>query len=324
MNFDVCSIGELIMDCTTESSLNSDTPVFKCNPGGAPGNVAACLAKLGKRTTFIGKVGNDLFGSNLIKALGRAGVDTKGVISSNEYNTTLAFVYLTEDGNRSFSFYRKGCADVMLDTKEIDWSILENSAALHFGSVSMTQEPSRSATMSAVSFMKSAGRVVTYDPNYRESLWEDRDEAIEIMLGGMAYADIVKVADEELEILTGIKDVRKAADILMDRYDIKLMLATMGCRGAWCISRNHALYSATYDVGTVDTNGAGDASMGGLLYCMSELDWDFERLDENALEKCLKFSNASGALTTTRGGAIPAMPGLEEIERCLSNTALIK
>lgn len=324
MIFDVCSIGELIMDCTAENLSDSDIPVFRCNPGGAPGNVAACLSKLGKKTAFIGKVGNDLFGGNIIKALDKAGVDTEGVITSDGYNTTLAFVYLTDNGNRSFSFYRKSCADVMLEPKEIDLSILEKSAAIHFGSVSMTQEPAKSATMSAVSFMKSKGRVVAYDPNYRASLWEDRDKAVRTMLKGMEYADIVKVSDEELELLTGEKDICRAIDILMEKYEIKLILVTMGSNGAWCVSRKNTLYSPTYDVKTIDTNGAGDASMGGLLYCMSELGWDFERLNRDVLEKCLQFSNACGALTTTRGGAIPAMPLLGEIERCLAGEKLIK
>lgn len=324
MDFDVCSIGELIMDCTADNGAGQDIPVFKCNPGGAPGNVAACLSKLGKKTAFIGKVGNDLFGSNIKKALDNAGVDTRGVIASDDYNTTLAFVYLTDDGNRSFSFYRKSCADVMLSEEDIDWSLLEVSAALHFGSVSMTQEPARGATMAAVKRMKEAKRVVTYDPNYRASLWDDSTTALNAMLEGMKYADIVKVSDEELEILTGERDVRRAAELLFKSYDIKLMLATMGCKGAWCISRSAALHSPTFDVKTVDTNGAGDASMGGLLYCVSQLGWELDRLDEAALKECLMFSNAAGALTTTKGGAIPAMPTLEEVTACLSENRLIQ
>ena len=316
--YDICAIGELIIDFTPVGVTEQGTPLFACNPGGAPGNVMACLSRLGKSAAFIGKVGKDQFGSFFKQVLGGQGMETRGIIEAEDANTTLAFVHINESGDRSFSFYRKNCADILLQESEIDYGLLEESRAFHFGSVSMTDEPARSATFAAAAYAKNAGKLVSYDPNYRPNLWMQKEQAKAAMLQGMEYADVVKVSEEELAFLTGEGNIKKMGRSLCHEYDLSILLVTMGCKGACCITKEFAIYQPTFDVKTVDTNGAGDASMGGFLFSLMEQQINPKDITQQEARICLEFANVSGALATTKSGAIPAMPSYEEVLNCIS------
>lgn len=316
--YDICAIGELIIDFTPAGVTEQEFPLFACNPGGAPGNVMVCLSRLGKATAFIGKVGKDQFGAFFTKLLREQGMQTRGIVEANDANTTLAFVHIAEGGDRSFSFYRKNCADILLQESEIDYTLIDASCFFHFGSVSMTEEPARSATFAAAAYAKKAGKMVSFDPNYRPNLWTQPEHAREAILRGLQYADIVKVSEEELEFLTGDGDLQDAGQKLCREYGLSILLVTMGKSGACCITKEFSVYQPTFDVKTVDTNGAGDASMGGFLFCLMDRQIDPERITRQQAELCLEFANATGALATTKSGAIPAMPTYEEVVSCIA------
>ena len=322
--YDICALGELIVDCTPVGKTELGAGIFACNPGGAPGNVAVSMSKLGKRAAFIGKVGNDQFGKFFIELFRKNGIETRGILLDSDWNTTLAFVELDEKGERSFGFYRKMCADVMLEEKEVDRQLLGEAKLFHFGSVSLTQEPSRTATFRAAEYMKENNRIVSYDPNYRENLWSSRQDALEIMRKGFLYADVVKVSDEELFLFTGIGDVERAGRVLYERYPMRCLLITLGEKGACCIFKDSFFTVPGYRMEVADTNGAGDASMGGFLFKLTGFEIDIEDLSTEEVYECLRFANAAGALATTKSGAIPAMPLREEVEALLKREEIGK
>lgn len=315
--YDVCALGELIVDCTPVGKTELGADIFACNPGGAPGNVTVCMAKLGKKAAFIGKVGKDKFGEFFVDLFEQNGIETKGIVLTPDFHTTLAFVHLDKEGERSFSFYRQMCADVMLQEKEVDRELLMDTRLFHFGSVSLTQEPSRSATLSAAEFMKKSGKIVSYDPNYRENLWTDRQEALRMMSAGFDYADVAKVSEEELRLFTGIDSIEQAGRALYEKHSMKCLLITLGEKGACCICKDYFLSVPGYQVKVADTNGAGDASMGGFLYRLTEFGKDIESLTEKEIYECLRYANAAGALVTQKNGAIPAMPDKEQVDKLL-------
>lgn len=317
--YDVIAVGELLIDFAPGGVTPEGTVLFERNPGGAPGNVLAILAKLGKKTSFISKVGNDQFGHYLIDVIESIGVDKKGMIITDEANTTLAFVHLDSNGDRSFSFYRKPGADMLLSEKDIDVDMIKNTKIFHFGTVSMTNEPSRSATMFAVKTAKENGVFISYDPNLRPPLWNNLDEAKEMIKWGLQYADVLKVSNEELEFITGISDLEAGSKFIMDNYGIKLMLITLGPKGCFYRLGEHTGILNTYDVVTVDTTGAGDAFLGAFLYQIIEKKLDIDSLSKQDIEKMIDFSNAAGSLATIRKGAIPAMPTIAAIEECMKN-----
>lgn len=317
---DICAVGELIADFTPCGLSPQGMPRFTCNPGGAPGNVMACISRLGGTAAFIGKVGRDRFGSFLKNSLKAAGVDTRGVIEAQEANTTLAFVHLDEDGDRSFSFYRKNSADILLRRDEIDDRLLDSAEYFHFGSVSMTDEPARSATLSAVEYAKRAGKRISYDPNYRSALWRDEAEAKAFMRRGLEYADIVKVSEEELYFLAEGETVQDKIGWMMEKYPVSLLLVSMGGKGAVCAGRDFVVSLPAFAVEAVDTNGAGDAFMGGFLFSLLKKGVDPKEISCGEAIECLRFANAAGALATTKSGAIPAMPAYDEVLDCINRT----
>lgn len=314
--FDITTVGEILIDLTQTGISDNGIPIYTANPGGAPANVAVAASKLGAKTAFIGKVGNDSFGRFLCDTLKKYNVSTDGVITDKSANTTLAVVSVNENGERSFSFYRKNSADTLLSENEITDLQMSNTHILHFGSVSLTDEPSRTATISAVRRAKNLGATITYDPNYRESLWNSLDEAVERMKKPLDLVDILKVSDEELPLISGKTDVEDGAKYLCDKYNIKLVLVTLGAKGAYYRFKDCAGIVDGVSVTVADTNGAGDTFFGAFLSRMAyKGKYNPSELTEDEIKDMLAFSNNAAAITTSRSGAIPAMPTIGEIDR---------
>lgn len=321
--FDVAAVGEVLIDFTPAGNDACGDRLFVRKPGGAPANVLAAVSKLGGRTAFIGKIGNDMFGSFLKQTLDHLRIDTSGLVIDPAIHTTLAFVQLDDRGDRSFSFYRNPGADVRLEANEIPKDIISQSHMLHFGSVSLTDEPSRSATLHAVNIAKEAGCMISYDPNYRPPLWKSAEEAKTQMTAGLSMADIVKVSEEEMVLLTG-KTGLEEGSLELGRYGAALIMVSRGAQGAFFRRGDFTGLVPTYNVKTVDTNGAGDAFLGAVHFCIRECSLnDLRSLSRQDLEEIISFANAAGALTTSKNGAIPAMPTVEEIENCRKNVPIL-
>lgn len=313
--FDVLALGELLIDFTPALTSEHGVPLYACNPGGAPANVAVVVSRLGGRTAFIGKVGDDRFGDLLRKTLDTEGVCTDGLLTTGEVNTTIAFVTLDEQGDRSFVFYRNPGADVMLEKSDIDRNerLISGCKVFHFGSVSLTDDPSRTATLYAARMAREHNAIVSYDPNFRPHLWSNRDVAVRWMLEGLKSADIVKVSYEEMELLTGEIDLDRGSGRIAE-LGAALVLVTLGAEGAYYRLGDLRGKVRTYDVRAVDTTGAGDAFLGAFLYCMrGRALGDVLAMSREEIESAVLFANAAGSLTTTRKGAIPALPTLHEI-----------
>jgi fructokinase len=312
--YDIVAIGECLIDFVPFSSQEHGKLNFIGCPGGAPANVLACASKLGLNTAFIGKVGNDVFGQLLHSTLDDCGINTSSLVISDKYPTTLAFVSLDKNGDRAFSFYRNQTADCMITPSEIDTSLLYSTKILHFGSVSMTTEPARETTLYTVKKAKEHGALISYDPNLRELLWDSLSEAREVISSAMQYCDIVKISEEELNFLTGIDHIDNALLQLFKQYnEMKLLVVTMGSRGCKASYGQNIITADGFSVKTIDTVGAGDTFWGAFLYQILSGNFDADNPDEKSLFKALMFSNAAGALSTIKSGAIPAMPTLDDI-----------
>lgn len=315
---DVVALGELLIDFTPAGVNDQGAALLARNAGGAPANVLAMLSILGKKTAFIGKVGQDSFGLFLKQTLENSAIDVSGLSVSRTENTTLAFVSLDKTGNRSFDFYRTNSADVMLRREEVPKELLEGCRIFHFGSVSMTAEPARDATLYAARLAKESGKLVSYDPNFRPALWSDRREAIQVMRSGLEYADIVKVSDDEVELLTGKAGFQQGAEELV-RNGAKLALVTAGEHGAWYASASGFCgHIPSFKVNVVDTTGAGDTFLGALLNKLLNQKNGLENISEATLQESIRFASAAGALCTTGFGAIASMPTKRQIEEFLT------
>ena len=307
---DITTIGEVLIDLTQTGCSEQGVPLFAAYPGGAPANVAVAAAKLGASTGFVGKTGQDEFGSYLRRVLAEHGVDVTG-LHTDRSPTSLAVVSVSPGGERSFRFMRG--ADTNLSPDEIDEGWVDRSKVLHFGSVSLTAGMSRSATIFAARRAHKTGKLVSYDPNYRPSLWRGREEAMQWLQIPLPLAGLVKMSQEELPLLTGSEDLERGSQILED-MGIRLVVVTLGDRGAFYRWRGRTGLVPGVDVEAVDTNGAGDTFLGALLYRLTRRgDSPLEGLTVSELEEALDFSNRAAALTCTRPGAIPAMPTLEEL-----------
>lgn len=318
--FDVVALGELLVDFTPAGISESGNVLFERNPGGAPANVVACLAKLGRRTGLIGKVGDDDFGRFLRQVLIDKGVSPQGLLLDPKEQTTLAFVHLQPDGERSFSFYRKPGADTRLRPEEIAQELLD-TRIFHFGSLSLTAEPARSATKAALRLVRDKNILVSYDPNLRPPLWPSLDEARGEMLDVMHMADLVKISLEELGFLTGSTDLEGASQSLQQDYDLKMLLVTLGKDGCYYRLGDLCGHVPGFKVRSIDATGAGDAFLGAMLFQIVRLDKDLAAWTADDLVASIRFANATGALATTKKGAIPAMPSLHEIKQLLEETS---
>lgn len=315
--WDITALGEILMDCV---SLPADLPgkmMLEANPGGAPANLLAQAALLGRTTAFIGKAGRDAFGELLADTLNRANIDSRGLVRGRQ-PTTLAMVTLDAHGDRSFAFYRNQTADVTLCKEEVDPLLLSGCRVFHFGSVSLSAEPARSTTLWAAQEAARQGAAVSYDPNYRPLLWQDEALAKEQMLRGLALAHLVKVSGEELALLSGTDDLRRGMEELCRRFGgIRLLVTTLGGDGCACLRPADGLYLRlpAFRVNCVDTTGAGDSCWGAFLTRLLEenAEQDPALVPADRLQQMLGFACAAGALTTTGHGAIPSLHGRQDI-----------
>lgn len=305
------AIGELLIDFTPAES--SGNPMFEQNPGGAPANVLAAFTKLGGKAAMIGMVGEDLFGRYLRGVLQDAGIDDRGLKNTAEAETTLAFVSIAPDGDRDFAFYRRPGADTRLRWEYVDTSLIKECDMLAFGSLSQTTEPSKTATLQAVYMARKLGKTIAYDPNWRPSLWQDREAGIETMRAGLSLADILKVSDEEAILLTGERDWSAAAKRLA-AYGPRAVFITLGAKGCFYRLAGVEGLAPGYPVNCVDTTGAGDAFFGAALAGIHQLG-GLGALKESDASRIARFANAAGAICASRRGAIPAMPDRSEIEK---------
>ncbi|MGE5493752.1 MAG: carbohydrate kinase family protein [Burkholderiales bacterium] len=313
---DFLTLGELLIDFTPSGEAGGQK-LFMQNAGGAVANVAAAISGFGVSAAYIGMVGNDVFGRYLKQVLEDKGVDTSGLVMSDDYNTTLAFVHLFENGDRDFSFYRKPGADIMYEEKYLKPEIIKQAKVFHFGSLSLTDEPARSATFAALKIAKENGVVVSYDPNYRAPLWKSEETAREYMLRGLEYADILKVSDSEVSFLFGDMDYSEAARMLL-RCGVKLVFITLGGEGAVYGGAAGTGAVSAYSANVVDTTGAGDCFTAGVLYRFIK---DGKKLDVLTLcdmHDYADFACAAASLCVEGKGGIPSMPSLKQVEERLS------
>ncbi|ASF41055.1 aminoimidazole riboside kinase [Halobacillus halophilus] len=313
MNKGVITLGEALIDFIP---LDNENINFQKSPGGAPANVAVGLARLGARSSFLGKVGDDVLGKFLKKTLNDYGVSTEYMYLTQDTRTGVVFVTLDQSGERSFDFYINPSADRFLEESEVDEAIFENHNVLHFGSISMIDEPSKTATKTAVKKAREKGLMVSYDPNLRLGLWSSEEKARETILSMMGEADLVKISEEELEFLTGESDIEMGVEKLQ-KYDIPVLYVTLGALGSHVyIAEGHTQVPAM-KVESVDTTGAGDAFVSGLLYQLSE-HGTVEQLSLKELEDITRFASVSGALAASTKGAMTALPTKKEVEDYLN------
>lgn len=312
---DVVALGELLIDFTCVSKDGEGYPTMAAHPGGAPANYLAALTKFGRKTALLGKVGTDAFGKLLVGTLQNAGIETRGIIMSDDVFTTLAFVTLDENGDREFSFSRKPGADTCIAYEELDLSLIDEAKVFHFGTLSLTDEPARSATQKAVAYARSKGKLITYDPNLRKPLWKDLEEAKKQLLWGLGQADVVKISDEEVEFLFGM-GVQEGAKHILDTYGVKLVFVTCGAAGCWFQNAVAAgKVPGLSGIKVVDTTGAGDIFGGSAVWKLLELGKAPEALNEKELAEVASFACTSASLSTTKPGGISSVPCFEDIVR---------
>ncbi|MGN1105599.1 MAG: carbohydrate kinase [Huintestinicola sp.] len=313
---DIVAIGELLVDFTY-SQLDGET-VYKQNAGGAPANVVCMASKLGASTGFIGKIGRDMFGFYLKKVLFDNKVDTTGLILDPKFSTTLAFIHNDEDGDRDFVFYRspQTAADLNLRYGEVNREVIDNAKVLHFGALSLSSEPARTATINAVEYAKMQGKLISYDPNWRPLLWESKEAGIRAMKSAAQFADIIKVSENELQLITDCGALIPAVAKLLET-GVKIICITQGAKGCIIATAKGIERYPAYKVKSIDTLGSGDSFFGAFLYKLLELEKSPEELDGEDILEMAMFANACGALCSTKQGAIPAMPSKEDIVKLM-------
>lgn len=310
---DVIALGELLIDFTCVSNDADGYPTMAAHPGGAPANFLAALAKFGAKTALLGKVGTDTFGKMLTATLEKAGIETRGLATSGDVFTTLAFVTLDETGNREFSFSRKPGADTCLTFEELDLSLIDEAKVFHFGTLSLTDEPARTTTQKVVAYAKSKRKLITYDPNLRKPLWKDLNTAREQLLWGLSQADVVKISDEEVEFLFGL-GVEEGASYILQNFGVKLVFVTCGAEG--CFFKNVNAYGhvpSLSGINVIDTTGAGDIFGGSAVWKLLQLGKAPDALTESDLRNVVRFACTSAGLSTTKPGGISSVPNYESV-----------
>jgi len=314
--FHVTALGELLIDFTENGLSNQGNYLMEANPGGAPCNVLAMLASLGKKTAFIGKVGNDFLGKHLKNVVETVGIDARNLLLDDQVHTTLAFVHTYADGDRDFSFYRNPGADMNLRPEEIDAELIAQSEIFHFGSFSMTHPGVREATKKALKIAKANGCMITYDPNLRPPIWQSLDEAREQIAFGMTHCEVLKISYTEIQWCTGLEDFDEGIRVLQNTYQIPLILLSLGKDGSRAYYRDLKVEAKPFlQKNTIETTGAGDTFCACVLNYI--LEHGLDGLTEENLEEMLTFANAAAALITTRKGALRVMPTKEEVEKIL-------
>ena len=315
---DVVALGELLIDFTNVAADADGYPTMAAHPGGAPANFLAVLSKFGANAALLGKVGNDTFGKLLVDTLQKAGIETRGLVMADDVFTTLAFVTLDETGNREFAFARKPGADTQLSFEEIDLSLIDEAKVFHFGTLSLTDEPARSATYQAVAYAKEKGKRITYDPNLRKPLWKDLEEAKRQLLWGLSQADVVKISDEEVEFLFGL-GVEKGAEYILENYGVKLVFVTCGAEGCFFQNKNAKGHVPSLSgIKVMDTTGAGDIFGGSAVWKLLQLGKAPEELTESELKETVRFACTAAGLSTTKSGGISSVPEYNAVLAALS------
>ena len=317
-NFDVVALGELLIDFTENGMSAQGNPLLEANPGGAPCNVLSMLQKLGKKTAFIGKVGNDGFGNLLEKAIVEQGISAQGLKKDNEVHTTLALVLKLANGDRDFAFYRKPGADVNIKPEEIDADLIKSSKIFHFGTLSLTDEPAKSVTIKAIGVAEEAGLTITFDPNLREPLWDSLDDAKREIDWGMQHAHFLKISDNEIQWFTGKEDFDEGIKVLQETYpNIKLICLSMGPDGSRAYYKGSKVETKAFvQTGTIETTGAGDTFCACMINAI--LDTGLDNFTDEKLKEALTFANAAASIVTTRKGALRVMPSFEEVQEFLA------
>lgn len=310
--YDITALGELLIDFTPCGISEAGMKIFEQNPGGAPANVLVAAGNFGAKTAFIGKVGKDMHGEFLKETLEKYNIETKGLIMDEKVFTTLAFISLNEKGERTFSFARKPGADTCLTKEEVNLELIKKSKIFHFGSLSLTNNPSKEALLYALKKAKEMKKIISYDPNYRPLLWENKDTAVKEMRAVIKYADIMKISDEETELLTGYKEPEKAALKLIEQ-GVSLVFVTLGSEGSFLRTKDFQIRVKSRKCNVVDTTGAGDAFWGAILYKLAERKNSVFQITEEEGKEYLKFANTTAGICVEKRGAIPAMPSLEEV-----------
>lgn len=311
--FDVAALGEALIDFTYSGKSKDGQKLFEQNAGGAPCNMLSAVNKCGLKTAFIGKIGDDMHGMFLKETMENAGIDTSGVVVTSDYFTTLAFVDINENGERKFSFARKNSADVMIESQEVDLDILKQSKVFHIGSLSLTSEPAKSTTFYALEKAREFGCIISYDPNYRESLWQSKEIAIKEMRSILPYVNIIKISDEECELLTGEADPILAAKAL-NSMGVDIVCVTLGKDGAWVAINGTGTNADGFTSKKVaDTTGAGDSFFGGFVYKFLQTQKNIGNVTLDEVKDCAVFGNAVASLCVEGRGGIPSMPNYEDV-----------
>ncbi len=309
---DVVALGELLIDFATVSTDADGYPTMAAHPGGAPANFLAALTKYGFGTALLGKVGTDTFGKLLLGTLQAAGIETKGLVSTDDVFTTLAFVTFDESGDREFAFSRKPGADTCISFEELDLSLIDEAKVFHFGTLSLTDEPARTATQKAVAYAKSKGKLITYDPNLRKPLWSNMSVCKEQLLWGLSQADVVKISDEEVEFLFGCTP-EEGADKLLNEFGVSLAMVTLGPNGAYLKNKNGATYVKCPKVSPIDTTGAGDIFGGSAVSRLLKYGVHPSQLTAEQMHAVGSFASTAASLSTEKSGGIPSIPEEEVI-----------
>ena len=313
---DVVALGELLIDFAAKSKDEAGYPTMAANPGGAPGNFLAALNAYGKKTAFLGKVGNDAFGHLLLGTLKAACIETKGIVVDDSVFTTLAFVTFDENGDRSFSFARKPGADTQLTWEEIDKSLIDDARVFHFGTLSLTDEPVRTATQKAVAYAKERGKLITCDPNLRKPLWPSEDAARDQMLWSLRQADVVKISDNEVEFLWNCTP-EEGADKLLKEFGVSLAMVTLGPDGCLLKTKNASFLASCPKVHPIDTTGAGDIFGGSALSRLLELEKSIDALTDEDLAYIGRFAATAASLSTEVSGGIPSIPEKDAVLKAM-------
>lgn len=312
----IMALGELLVDFTPAGDSQANNPLFEFNPGGSVANFSVAVAKNELESIFVGQVGNDMFGKMLKECLESYGVNTDNLTLSDEYKTTLAFVRLFEDGDRDFSFYRKNGADTMYSTEQVKNEMFDGIDAFHFSSLSLVNETCKAATYKAIELAKANGAIITYDPNWRPSLWENAQQCKEEMYGGIKFCDILKLSEEELEYLCG-EDIQKAVDEIFS-LGVKIFVLTLGDKGSKIFTKQGSKELIGYKVKAVDATGAGDTCFGTFVSrLMQYIQQTYTKIEDISLEtlsEILDFANAAAALSVTKRGGMPSVPNIAQVE----------
>ncbi|MBR2675992.1 MAG: carbohydrate kinase [Solobacterium sp.] len=317
--FDVTALGELLIDFTQNGMSEQGNPVFEANPGGAPCNVLSMLSRLGRKTAFIGKVGNDGFGKQLTEAIKEVGINAEGLLYDDEVHTTLALVHTLADGDRDFSFYRNPGADMNLNENELPTDLIKDAKIFHYGTLSLTDEPVKSATHKAVATAEAEGLLRSFDPNLRPPLWKSLDDAKREVDWGLQHCDVLKISDNEITWFTGLDDYDEGIAYLRKNYpDIKLICLSLGPDGSRAYYKDVRVEVKPFlQKETIETTGAGDTF--GACVIDGVLEEGIDNLDAEKLTRILTFANAAASIVTTKKGALRVMPDRATVEAFIAS-----